>query len=62
MRLVIRLDFGSREPQIIAAEAPPHVTGEAQAVLSQLPPYRFPTFTSPAEPTLIESSSFAKFG
>lgn len=61
MRVTLRLVFGDQEQQVYVAETTPVNVGEPESESLRMPPYRFPIWTAPVEPTLIQSGSFVRF-
>jgi len=62
IKVSVRLSFPSGDEQVYSVQiaGPP-----AQELAEQefaAPPYRFPTFTAPAEPALVESAAFIRLG
>lgn len=61
VRVTLRLLLDGQEQQVYVVDVAPAPTREPASEIFKVAPYRFPTWTAPAEPTLVESGSFARF-
>jgi len=60
-RVTLRLYFGVHEPVVYSAGIVAPFVGKPSQGPGSRSPYRFPEFTAPTEPTLVQSASFVRF-